>query len=58
MATFNTGALGTATNHNFVSYYEAHEPDISNELVQRYANSMIGFLDLQLLQMLKLLLLD
>jgi hypothetical protein len=45
MATFNTGALGTATNHNFVSYYEAHEPDISNELVQRYANSMIGFLD-------------
>jgi hypothetical protein len=45
MATFNTGALGTATNHNFVSYYDAHEPDISNELVQRYANSMIGFLD-------------
>jgi hypothetical protein len=32
MATFNTGALNTPTNHNFVSYYDAHEPDISNEL--------------------------
>lgn len=45
MATFNTGALNIATNHNFVSYYEAHEPDIQDKLVQRYANSMIGFLD-------------
>ena len=45
MATFNTGALNIATNHNFVSYYEAHEPDIQDTLVQRYTNSMIGFLD-------------
>lgn len=45
MATFNTGASNIATNHNFVSYYEGHEPDIQDELVQRYANSMIGFLD-------------
>lgn len=45
MPTFNAGAQNIATNHNFVSYYEGHKPDISNELVQRYANSMIGFLD-------------
>ena len=45
MPGFASGALGIATNHNFVSYYEAHEPDIQNELVQRYMNSMIGFLD-------------
>jgi hypothetical protein len=45
MATFNTGALNVATSHNFVSYYDAHEPDIQDRLVQRYANSMIGFLD-------------
>ena len=45
MPTFNAGAQNIATNHNFVSYYEGHKPDISSELVQRYANSMIGFLD-------------
>jgi len=42
---YNTGALNSATNHNFVSYYEAHEPDIQEELVQRYMNTIIGFLD-------------
>jgi len=45
MSSFNTGGLNVATSHNFVSYYEGHEPDIQDELVQRYANSMIGFLD-------------
>jgi hypothetical protein len=45
MPGFNSGSFNTATNHNFVSFYDAHEPDISNELVQRYANSMVGFLD-------------
>tara|TARA_R110000803_G_scaffold16197_5_gene44477 strand:+ start:17870 stop:19288 length:1419 start_codon:yes stop_codon:yes gene_type:complete len=43
---YNTGATNTATNHNFVSYFDAHEPDISNEQVQRYGNSLCGFLDL------------
>lgn len=43
---YNTGAVGTANNHNFVSFYEAHEPDISDEQVQRYGNSIVGFLDL------------
>ena len=42
---YNTGALNSATNHNFVSYYDAHEPDIQEELVQRYMNTIIGFLD-------------
>jgi hypothetical protein len=45
MAAYSPGATNTATNHNFVSYYEAHEPDISNELVQRYTSSIVGFLD-------------
>ncbi len=43
---YDKGATNTARNHNFVSFYEAHEPDISNELVQRYGNSIVGFLDL------------
>jgi hypothetical protein len=43
---YNSGAQNTANNHNFVSFYEAHEPDISNEQVQRYGNSIVGFLDL------------
>ncbi len=43
---YNAGAQGTANNHNFVSFYEAHEPDISDEQVQRYGNSIVGFLDL------------
>jgi hypothetical protein len=43
---YNSGATNTANNHNFVSFYEAHEPDISNEQVQRYGNSIVGFLDL------------
>jgi hypothetical protein len=42
---YNTGGLNSATNHNFVSYYDAHEPDIQDELVQRYMSTMIGFLD-------------
>lgn len=42
---YQTGAQGTATNYNFVSYYDAHEPDIQEELVQRYMNTIIGFLD-------------
>jgi len=45
MGAYQTGALNTATNHNFVSYYDAHEPDIQEELVQRYMNTIIGFLD-------------
>tara|TARA_R110002096_G_scaffold130162_5_gene279255 strand:- start:640 stop:2052 length:1413 start_codon:yes stop_codon:yes gene_type:complete len=43
---YDKGATNTARNHNFVSFYEAHEPDISNEQVQRYGNSIVGFLDL------------
>lgn len=43
---YNKGATNTARNHNFVSFYEAHKPDISEEQVQRYGNSIVGFLDL------------
>lgn len=43
---YDKGATNTARNHNFVSFYEAHKPDISEEQVQRYGNSIVGFLDL------------
>jgi hypothetical protein len=45
MATYSPGATNTANNHNFVSFYEAHKPDISNIQVQRYMSSIVGFLD-------------
>lgn len=45
MATYATGGVNTATDHNFVSYYDGHKPDIQDTLVQRYMNSIIGFLD-------------
>jgi hypothetical protein len=45
MAAYSTGAVNTASNHNFVSFYEAHEPDVSNVQVQRYMSSIVGFLD-------------
>lgn len=41
---YNKGAVNSPTNHNFVSFYEAHKPDISNKLVRRYLNTIIGFL--------------
>jgi hypothetical protein len=46
MMAYQPGAVNAATSHNFVSYYDAHEPDISDVNVQRYGNSFVGFLDL------------
>lgn len=43
---FDPGAVNSMTTHNFVSYYDAHEPDISDVNVQRYGKTLIGFLDL------------
>jgi len=45
MAAYAAGGYDAPKSHNFVSYYDAHEPDISDVKVQRYANTMVGFLD-------------
>jgi len=47
MADYASGATSVLTSHNFVSWQEAHKPDISNKLVERYGKeTMLGFLEL------------
>ena len=47
MATYANGGTSVLTSHNFVSWYDAHKPDISDKNVQRYGTeTMLGFLEL------------
>jgi len=41
MATYQAGGNNGNVDHSFVSYYEAHKPDISNELVKQYGNQYL-----------------
>jgi hypothetical protein len=44
---YEKGGTSVLTSHNFVSYYDAHKPDIADKNVQRYGTeTMLGFLEL------------
>ena len=46
MATYNSGGANVVRSHNFISSQELHKPHIQSKLVQRFNETLTGFLDL------------